>query len=271
MKMKDYLIAVDLDGTLIVDFDDYDLKSIQLLKELAKDNYVVIATGRPLRSSKYYYNLMELKTPIINYNGALIQNPNDKSFPKQALHINKDLLIKFIEDNNNIIKTVFCEIDDNIYLDRQYKYAYPYLHSEGGNLTVGSLKNKLPTDPNGAIVFAQSGYENHLIEYVENEFKDKINIRIWHAKEIVIAELYNPLTNKANALKKVCDFYNISNDKTIAFGDGNNDIEMIKFVKYGVAMANSVTELFDFANFKTKKVTENGVYCFLKNMEKIIV
>ena len=71
---KGYLIAVDLDGTLIQNLNDYDIKSFDYLRKLAKDNYVIIATGRPLRASKFYYDLLELKTPIINYNGALIHN-----------------------------------------------------------------------------------------------------------------------------------------------------------------------------------------------------
>ena len=58
MKFKDlkgYLIAVDLDGTLIQNFDDYDKKSFELLKEVAKNNFVMISTGRPVRSSQPYY------------------------------------------------------------------------------------------------------------------------------------------------------------------------------------------------------------------------
>jgi hydroxymethylpyrimidine pyrophosphatase-like HAD family hydrolase len=59
---KDFLIAVDLDGTLVTDFDNYDHKSIRYLKKLAKTNYVVIATGRPYRSTKPAYEMLELDT-----------------------------------------------------------------------------------------------------------------------------------------------------------------------------------------------------------------
>jgi|SRR5690554_3576053 len=267
MIFKDYLIAIDLDGTLIANFDEADKKSLRYLKKLAKTNTVVIATGRPLRSSKYYYNLMKLKTPIINYNGALIQNPYDQSFPKYSIKIDKALLINFVIDNNDIIHTLFCEIDDDIYLDRNFDYAYPYLHTEGGNLITGSISKTLLDDPNGAVVFAKAGSEERLIKYAQANFNEKIKIRIWHTKDIVIAELHNPLINKGNALKKVCDYYSIAHDKTIAIGDGNNDLEMIKFAKYGVAMANAVPELIEIANYKTKSIDENGVFHFLKNFK----
>ena len=63
MKYKDlkgYLIAIDLDGTLLTGFDNYDKKSFELLKEISKNNFIVISTGRPYRSSKYYYDLLDL-------------------------------------------------------------------------------------------------------------------------------------------------------------------------------------------------------------------
>ena len=65
IKKHGYLIAIDLDGTLIQGFDNYNPECFALLKEIAKTNYVIIATGRPFRSSKYFYDLLELKTPII--------------------------------------------------------------------------------------------------------------------------------------------------------------------------------------------------------------
>ena len=107
---KGYLIAIDLDGTLIQGFDNYDKLSFELLKEIAKENYVVIATGRPLRSSKYYYELLNLNTPIINYNGALVQHPLDKNFKKSMITVNKDDVIKILSDNKHLIDNIFCEI-----------------------------------------------------------------------------------------------------------------------------------------------------------------
>ena len=94
-----YLITIDLDGTLIQGFDNYDKQSFELLKELSKNNYIVIATGRPYRSSKYYYDLLNLNTPIINYNGALVHHPKDKNFSKIMITVPKEIIIKVLNDN----------------------------------------------------------------------------------------------------------------------------------------------------------------------------
>lgn len=264
MNKSGYLIAIDLDGTLIQGFDNYDRLSFQLLKELAKSNYVVIATGRPLRSSKYYYDLLELKTPIINYNGALVHNPSDKNFPKTMINVDKKDIISILENNLDIIDNIFCEVEDEIYLHKKQDEINGYLHIDGGNLHVGNLSEILPENPNGAIVFSKPHSEIKLEKYLTEHFQGKLNIRFWDDAHYVVSEIYSPKTTKANGLKRIMDYYNIPFEKTISIGDGHNDIEMFNVTKYSVAMANSHKLLLEHASKITKSVANHGVYYFLK-------
>ena len=81
----------------------------------------------------------------------------------------------------------------------------------------------------------------------------------------LISEIYNPLTIKANGIKQIIDYYHIPFEKTIAIGDGHNDIDMLNEVKYGVAMGNSHKLLLQEAKLITKSVSEHGVYEYLFN------
>ena len=265
---KDYLIALDLDGTLIQGLDNYDKISFAFLKELAKTNYIVIATGRPLRSSKYYYDLLELNTPIINYNGALVHNPNDSLFPKTVINVDRNMIIDIFNNNIDVIENIFCEIEDDIYLYKESKIAEKYLHQQGGRTFLGDINTTLKNNPNGAIVFSKHGSEKQLEAFIETNYKDILKIRFWDDEECVVSEIYNPLTTKANGLKKIIDYYQIPYEKTIAIGDGHNDIDMINLVKYGVAMGNSHPLLLNEAKYITKGVKENGVYHCLKKFFK---
>lgn len=264
LKKKGYLIAIDLDDTLVTNFNDNDTLSLELLKEIAKENYVVIATGRPLRSSYYYYKMLELKTPIINYNGALIHNPSDENFEKTYISVPKEWVLKIIKDNDSIVN-IFCEIEDDIFLYKEQEYLNPFLHLDGGILHIGDFKDTLPGDPNGAIVFSKLGSGEELQKYIDCEFKDKLKIRFWHCEDYCLSEIYNPLTTKGNGLKQIIDYYHIDKDKTIAIGDGHNDIELFSQVKIKVAMANSHKDLLKHANVVTKSIYEHGVYHFLKD------
>lgn len=265
---KDFLIAVDLDNTLVYEFDKYDKKSFELLKELSKTNYVIIATGRPYRSSRYYYDLLELNTPIINYNGALVHHPSNKNFQSSKITVDKNVIFKLIDDNKDLIHNVFCEVGDDIYLLKETKEVVPFLHAEGGSLTIGELRQTLKDDPNGAIIMTIRGTEDILEKYIKDEYNGLINIRYWNVQEIAVAEIYSPLTSKGNALNLVSKYYNVPKEKIIAIGDGHNDIEMLEFANFGVAMANAHPDLIKVAKYTTDNVYNNGVYKFLSDFFK---
>ena len=66
--MEKYLIVLDLDGTLLYDWKTLKEDTKDYMLELSKEGHkLVIATGRPFRSSERYYKMLELDTPIINY------------------------------------------------------------------------------------------------------------------------------------------------------------------------------------------------------------
>lgn len=261
---KDYLIAVDLDGTLIEDFDNYDKNSFAYLKELSKTNYIVIATGRPFRSSKHYYDLLKLKTPIINYNGAIIHHPYDEEFRSSQITISKDVVLNLIKDNPDHILNIFCEIGDEIYLLKETKEVVPFLHVDGGTLFVGDFNKTLKSDPNGLIAIIKKGQEQIIENYIKTKYRGSIKIRLWYVSDVVVAEVYSPLTSKGNALAVVSKYYNVPREKIIAIGDGHNDIEMIEYAHIGVAMKESHPDLQAVAKYQAPSIKDSGVAKFLK-------
>ena len=60
--------------------------------------------------------------------------------------------------------------------------------------------------------------------------------------------------NKAKGIEVILDHTGISREDSYAFGDSANDIDMIKYVKYGVAMGNSVPELLDIRQQELMKM-----------------
>ena len=77
--MKQHLIVLDLDGTLLTDQKVISPKTKAILNQARKDGHqVMIATGRPYRASEIYYRELGLNTPIVNFNGAFVHHPDDK-------------------------------------------------------------------------------------------------------------------------------------------------------------------------------------------------
>ena len=65
--------------------------------------------------------------------------------------------------------------------------------------------------------------------------------------------------NKASAIKKITEKLNLNMDQVMAFGDAQNDIEMLKQVKIGVAMENGHESVKEAADYITKTNNEAGV------------
>lgn len=109
--MKPYLIVLDLDGTLMLDFATYDDETFDYLRHLNQlGHLIMLATGRPKRSSYFVYKALNLHTPLINYNGAFISNPTDSNYPITDFRISKDDLLDIINYIRPYLINVFVKL-----------------------------------------------------------------------------------------------------------------------------------------------------------------
>lgn len=64
---------------------------------------------------------------------------------------------------------------------------------------------------------------------------------------------------KVAGIKFFCELYGIQQSEIMAFGDAENDIDMLKFAKIGVAMANAQDCVKEIADYVTSDVDEGGI------------
>ena len=76
--------------------------------------------------------------------------------------------------------------------------------------------------------------------------------------------------DKAQSLERLLQHLGLNATNLIAFGDGYNDMSMIKYANIGVAMANAAPELRAIADYVTLSNEEDGVGVFLENFYKEI-
>ncbi|PAT02437.1 hypothetical protein CI105_00260 [Candidatus Izimaplasma bacterium ZiA1] len=265
--MKKYLIALDLDGTSLSDWQTMNKEIKEIVTVLKNDGHkIVIATGRPFRSSEQFYDYLELDTPMINYNGGLVTNKHDDNFEKYSINLNLDHVLQLFEDNKEFIHNAFGEIQDDIFLLRDEEEIRPLLHYfNGAKLFIGDFKDILKTDPNGFMIVAKKGYEDVIEKYVKEVMGQHILSRNWGAEYSNIIEIFTPQTNKGTALDYVAKNLGFTSEDIIAIGDGHNDIEMIEYAKLGVAMKDSHPELIEKADMVLDYTSkENGVEKFLR-------
>lgn len=264
--MKKYLIAIDLDGTLLFDWETVSADTINYLKNLRKQGHeIVLATGRPFRSSEKFYDLLELDTPLINYNGGLVTSKNDSNFEGYSLTVDKSSILDIFEKNRRYIDNAFGEVKDDIYLLKDTEEIQPLIHNfNGSRLFVGEFSKNLKEATNGFIIIANKGQGHFIEEFVQKNYSDKVLFRNWGNHYNFIIELFSPQTNKGNALKSVSKYLGFEQENIIAFGDAHNDIEMLNFAGTSVAMKNAQDCLFEHADYTTEFTNvENGVIKFL--------
>lgn len=80
-----------------------------------------------------------------------------------------------------------------------------------------------------------------------------------------LLELIPKPFSKAVGIEKMIEYLKIPISNTYAFGDSFNDLEMLTYVKHGVAMGNSNPDLFKHVKYKTESMDEDGIY---KSLER---
>lgn len=94
---------------------------------------------------------------------------------------------------------------------------------------------------------------------VPDEFKEHFKDEIEVFQFDTYADCVIKGTNKATGIQKVLELTGIKRENTIAVGDSNNDMDMIKFAGVGVAMANAQQSILDVADYVTESAEKCGV------------
>ncbi|WP_349410226.1 Cof-type HAD-IIB family hydrolase [Pseudalkalibacillus sp. SCS-8] len=264
---KPYLIAIDLDGTLLKDDKTISLHTKNVLKKaIAHGHHVVISTGRPFRGSAHYYKELELTTPIINFNGAFIHHPLDSTWKTHHNPLDLNTAHNIVNTCLDFeVKNVIAEVLDDVYLHYEDDFITNTFMIESSSMTIGHLHQSLQHDPTSLLIRPHDHHLKELRELLKNQHAEVIDHRVWAAPWNII-EIVRAGLNKAVGLKHVADHFNVPQERIIAFGDEDNDLEMIEYAGHGIAMENAIPELKNIANGVTLSNEEDGIACFLEDL-----
>ncbi|WP_088012085.1 Cof-type HAD-IIB family hydrolase [Gottfriedia acidiceleris] len=265
MKTK-HLIALDLDGTLLTDEKTISERTLKVIYELKNQGHeVCISTGRPFRASKMYYDQLKLTTPIVNFNGAYVHHPLDDSWgvyhESLPLEVAKEVISSCREYE---LKNMYAEIMDDVYADKHQEEIIPLFHYLKEDIIHGDLVKNLTQAPTCLLIDSEESHVASIREHLSNVHAEVIDHRRWAAPHHII-EIVKAGMNKAIGLQKVASFYNIPRKNIIAFGDEDNDLEMIEYAGHGVAMENAIHQLKNIANHTTLSNQEDGIAIFLED------
>ncbi|ALC91886.1 phosphatase [Bacillus sp. FJAT-18017] len=261
-----HLIALDLDGTLLTDDKVVSDKTKNVLAKAREEGHIVmISTGRPYRSSEMYYHELGLDTPIVNFNGAFVHHPLDQTWG--AYHTPLD--IKVAKDiveacRNFTFHNIIAEVIDDVYFHYHDEKLIDLFTWGNPKITSGDLAQKLEDSPTAMLIHSEEEDVKKIRAHLSEVHAEVIDHRSWAAPWHVI-EIIKTGMNKAVGVKRVADYYGIPKERVIAFGDEDNDLEMIEYAGKGVAMGNAIDALKTLAKDITLTNQEDGIGVYLEN------
>lgn len=270
--MKTKIIALDLDGTLLnadSQLSDYTISTIKKVKDAG--HTVLIATGRPYRMAVHYYNQLELDTPMINFNGSLIHKPGQSWQWEKNILIDKQYLLDFLREEERFEADFIAGEYKNKFFITQNNLDKidPALMGVEQITPETLIKPELITsDPHSILMQTRASDKYALAKEMTAYFNDELEINTWGGP-LNILETCAKGVNKATALTYVLDLFQASPQDLVAFGDEQNDIEMLQLAGTGYAMKNCSQTLLPYADYMTE--FNNGNDGVARELEKMFL
>ncbi|WNY66278.1 Cof-type HAD-IIB family hydrolase [Borreliella andersonii] len=260
------MLVFDLDGTLLNDNHEIAFLTLEVLLTLRKDFKIIVATGR--RLSEVENIRSQLKEIGINENYIVTAN-GAEVFLQENLIFRHAMSYGLAKE---ILKIYTDNVDVNLYtFDAWYSNAdvrspimKHFIRDLGLNVIIGDL-TKLKVDSVSKIVYYCDDLA--ILNKLDNEIrsKDFQDTRVFFSSKDLL-EVTNINANKYNAIKNIASLENIPLCDVLAFGDNNNDYEMLKNLGKGILMKNANEFLkINLANNEITRFNNNedGVARFL--------
>jgi 5-amino-6-(5-phospho-D-ribitylamino)uracil phosphatase len=262
-----HLIALDLDGTLLTDDKRISENNKRVIQKAREAGHVVmIATGRPFRSSEMYYHELQLDTPIVNFNGAFVHHPLDTNWGVHHSPLSIDVAKDIVEALDDFtFHNIIAEVIDDVYVHYHDEKLMDIFNLGNPNITTGDLRRYLKTNPTSMLIHSDEEHVKKIRAHLSEVHAEVIDHRSWAAPFHVV-EIVKYGLNKAVGLKKASDYFQIPPDRIIAFGDEDNDLDMLEYAGRGIAMGNAIEVVKNIANDTTLSNEEDGIAVYLNDL-----
>lgn len=249
--MKEKLIALDLDGTLLNpqgQLTDFTKEVIGQVRQ--QGHKIIIATGRPFQMAKRFYQELALDTPMISFNGALTHLPNQAWRYEQDIRLDKAYLLDMIKREKEL---------EAVFIAAEYRKKFFITHNHVDDIDpelfgveaiaphTRLIADKVTDDPNAILLQTRAKDKYALAEEMQAFYKQELEIGTWGGP-LNILECSPKGVTKALALQHLLQVYNRAPQDLIAFGDEHNDVTMFGLAGTSYAMKNASDRLLPYAS-----------------------
>jgi len=247
-------VFFDIDGTL-VSFNTHRVSdaTVEALAELRRRGVkVILATGRLLNQTEVVSRIKF--DAYITLNGCCCLAEDGTTVISKATIPQSDLeaIVDYLEENNHPFPCSFMdEVGNTInYVDDRVQTVWD-------NIALPVPRTENPRQTIQRNIYQVNIYVDEKDEapIVERYLQHCESTR-WHP---LFADVNLRGVSKQQGVDTMLDYFGISREEAMAFGDGGNDVSMLGHVGWGVAMGNAVDSAKQAAVYVTDTVDDEGI------------
>lgn len=268
-------LAFDLDGTLLMDDKTMDPRTVDSIKQaMAKGIQIVIASGRDKNGCRFVYEplgLEEGNNYLALVNGQIIYDFKNKEYDLDDVLMPEDgIKIQQICKKFDVEGIFCCGYDFYSYLStmnrlkKKIKEVVAGKPMDYGLKSGGKYRNfinlpyeevRLTQDINKVIMVHSEKFFKQNLDALKEALSDYDVLMVGPAW----MEIMPKGVSKASALEKIAAKNGYTMNEVMAFGDAENDIQMLKRAGVGVAMGNAMDEVKEISDIITDTNLNNGI------------
>jgi len=256
------MIALDMDGTLLNPQHEITAAVKAAIEQAkAKGILVVLASGRPYIGMQKYVAELGLNVSgqyCISYNGGLVQRAEDGQ-PILETTLGMDDY-HYFEQLSQQLNVHFQALDkQHLYTPNQDISRYTVHESEITGIplryrSVDAMESTLRF-PKLMMVDEPEKLDKAISE-LPSDLYDRYTL-VKSANHYL--EILDKRVSKGNSVRHLAEQLGISAEEVLAVGDHENDLTMLAWAGYGVAMGNAIDLVKEQAAYHTASNQEDGV------------
>jgi Cof subfamily protein (haloacid dehalogenase superfamily) len=208
------------------------------------------------RSVLPYLQQAGIDSPVICYQGAVVADPRTGEFLRHEpipLELARTVIVAVMAEGFH----VNCYVNDELYVAELTPEAERYAGFQSIPLhAVGDLADWLTEPPTKLVAID----EPDVLDRLEARLKQRFAGRLYISKSLpYFLELASPEVTKGAGLAFLAEHMGFARERTVAFGDGENDVELLEWAGFGIAVANAHPRVLAVADWVCPSAEEEGV------------
>ena len=216
---------------------------------------VVVVTGRMVKSVRQALEPAGIAAPVIAYQGAVVADEDGKWLRHEPIPVElaREIIRALAEEGHS--PNVY--VDDELYVATETPEARAYADLNKVDFrVVGPLLDWLDEPPTKLVCVG----EPVVLDALEPRMKARFGDRAHIAKSLPhFLEFANAGVTKGSGMDFLAAHLGFTKADAIAFGDGENDLELVEWPDYGIAVANAHERVKALACWTCPSAEEEGV------------